>query len=293
MYTIHQAAERTGISESLLRAWERRYGVVAPARSAGGYRLYDDAAIARLRAMRQLVEAGWSAAQAAEAVASAPVGGDAGGTASPIFDPGGAEALVLAAMAYDAVGIEQALDEMFGRGSFEAVADDHLLPAVAALGSAWAAGRLDVAAEHLASEAVQRRLASLFDHAAVGGDEPGVIVGLPEGSRHEIGTLAFAVALRRRGSTVLYLGPDTPPASWAHVALDRGPRAIVIGVPTTADIGPAREAGGAVHAAPSDVLVAFGGPGARAAAEGVGIELPSRVTDAASEVTRLIRTRPA
>ena len=42
MYTIKQAAARTGVSVPTIRAWERRYGVVGPARTTAGYRLYDD-----------------------------------------------------------------------------------------------------------------------------------------------------------------------------------------------------------------------------------------------------------
>ena len=72
MYTIKEAALRTGVSVALLRAWERRYAIVEPTRTSAGYRLYDDAAIGRLRAMRALVNAGWSPRQAAENVASRP-----------------------------------------------------------------------------------------------------------------------------------------------------------------------------------------------------------------------------
>ena len=39
MYTIKQAAARSGVGVSLLRAWERRYGVVHPVRTPSGYRL--------------------------------------------------------------------------------------------------------------------------------------------------------------------------------------------------------------------------------------------------------------
>src|SRR4029078_6933175 len=56
MYTIKQAAQRTGIAIPTIRVWERRYGVVAPKRTPSGYRLYDDEAIARLNAMQRLVE---------------------------------------------------------------------------------------------------------------------------------------------------------------------------------------------------------------------------------------------
>src|SRR6185436_11498369 len=65
MYTIKEAATRAGLTPTVARAWERRYGVVEPARTTSGYRLYDDAAIERLRTMRLLVEDGWTASAAA------------------------------------------------------------------------------------------------------------------------------------------------------------------------------------------------------------------------------------
>src|SRR5688572_30486810 len=69
MFTIKQAAARSGLTLPTVRAWERRYGVVRRARTGSGYRLYDDAAIGRLIAMRHLVERhGFRPSQAAEQV---------------------------------------------------------------------------------------------------------------------------------------------------------------------------------------------------------------------------------
>ena len=68
MYTIKEAAARTGLTVAVLRAWERRYGVVAPTRTAGGYRVYDEAALGRLRSMRRLIDDGWSPSAAAAAI---------------------------------------------------------------------------------------------------------------------------------------------------------------------------------------------------------------------------------
>jgi DNA-binding transcriptional MerR regulator/methylmalonyl-CoA mutase cobalamin-binding subunit len=292
MYTIRQAAARSGVGESLLRAWERRYGVVKPDRTASGYRLYDDVAIGRLRAMRALVESGWAASQAAEAVMSGSAGLVAAPPDAATSAGEGAEApLITASMSYDTAGIETAIDEIIGRGSYESVVDDVLLPAVAALGDAWAAGRIDVAAEHLASAAVQRRLASLFDLAGRPGGTQPVVVGLPPGCRHEIGTLAFAVALRRHGVDVLYLGPDTPVASWVHVAVDRRAAAAVIGVPRRADAAPTHEVVAALHAARPELLIAIGGPASGRVGHDVVRTLPTRVTDAAEELVGLIRPR--
>lgn len=301
MYTIRQAAARTGIGESLLRAWQRRYAVVDPARTPSGYRLYDDEAIARLVAMRRLVEAGWSAAQAAASVRAAGAGaadaelGPATSDPAPAGRPrGSATDLVTAARGYDPVAIESALDDLFGRGSFEAVIDDLVLPAVAELGTAWADGALDIAGEHLASAAVHRRLAERFDHASVPFGAAGlvgpVLVGLPPGARHELGALAFGVALRRRGCEVLYLGPDVPAASWAAAADEIDARVAVIAVARPDDVEPAIAAAGAIAAAHPATRVALGGSGARlAAGAGIGIvRLPDRVVDAAAEVAGML-----
>src|SRR3954468_13323148 len=53
--TIHEAAETTGWSPRMLRYVER-VGLVEPARSRSGYRLYGPAELQRLRTLRDLLE---------------------------------------------------------------------------------------------------------------------------------------------------------------------------------------------------------------------------------------------
>ena len=69
MYTVSQAEALTGIPSTTLRAWERRYGIIAPRRTEGGYRLYDAAQIAMLREMAARVRGGMRPAQAAASLA--------------------------------------------------------------------------------------------------------------------------------------------------------------------------------------------------------------------------------
>lgn len=289
MYTIKQASLRTGIDVSLIRAWERRYGVVHPERSAGGYRLYDDDAIARLRAMRALIAQGWSAAQAAGAVLDGQPSADAAPAGSLDLAALGS-GLVEAAGRYDVAAVDRILDELFGRGSFEAVIDDLVLPAVRLLGEAWAEGRIDVAAEHLASGAVSRRLSALFSVGGTAGSGPQVLVGLPPDSRHELGALAFAVALRRLGVDVLYLGADVPVASWVDAASQSSATAAVIGIVTSGDIAAAAEVAGEIRAARPDLTVAVGGSSASGVtAPADVVQLPASVVEAA----RLMQARIA
>jgi MerR family transcriptional regulator, light-induced transcriptional regulator len=218
MYTIKQAARLSGVSEASLRAWERRYGVVVPLRNGSGYRVYSREDLAAVSTMRRLVNEGWSPAEAANAVrtgtlpAEADQGAaeEAGPTAPKPSEESTAATLrqlfLSAAARLDTAGIEESLDGAFALGSFEHVVDSWLFPALAALGEGWANAEIDVAGEHMASHAVHRRLSSAFEAAGSSSRGPAVVVGLPSGSQHDLGALAFATAIRRRGLDILYLG---------------------------------------------------------------------------------------
>jgi MerR family transcriptional regulator, light-induced transcriptional regulator len=290
MYTIKQAALRSGVNVPLLRAWERRYGIVAPTRTDSGYRLYDEAAIDRLRAMRALVDDGWSARQAAERVSAASpeeltsMSGDRAAPSEPseADAPATVAGFVDGASKLDPAAIERALDDMFARGSFERAVEDRLYPALEAVGEGWARGQVDVAGEHAASAAAARRLSMAFDAAAsaeVDGPRP-VLVGLPPGVRHEIGALAFATALRRAGVPVLYLGPDVPVASWVAAAERTDARAVVIGAVMNDDIAAADAVVAALRDARDDLLVAVGGRRAEIVGNGEVLRLPNGLREA-------------
>jgi DNA-binding transcriptional MerR regulator len=286
MYTIKEAAARAGLTPTVARAWERRYGVVEPARTTSGYRLYDEAAIERLQKMRLLIENGWTASAAARAVAdgTAPSVAVRGTGREPgaIVSGDPIEAFVSAAAALDGDRIEAALDELFGRGSFESIVDAWLMPAAAALGDAWAAGRVAIAGEHAASAALARRLAGAFEAAARADGRP-IVVGLPPGSRHELGALAFATALRRRGAAVLYLGADVPVASWLDVRSRLQPRLLVVAVVTEDDRASAVDVAAALRRDNDGTPVALGGRAAAGAASEVAgsTVLPDSIVAAA------------
>ena len=272
MYTISEAADRAGVTVDVLRAWERRYRIVEPRRTSGGYRLYDEAAIGRVRAMRHLVDDGWTPSAAAESlrdVADADLPDTAPGqrkssTAAPEADDL-TDRFVRAAAEMDPAAIRAVLDEMGARASFEPMVDRYLFPALRALGDAWQAGTVSVAAEHAASAAVERWIGAAYDAAGTNRTQTQpILVGLPPGARHELAAIAFATAARRAGLSVQYIGADLPAADWIRAARATNARAVVIGVPTAADAPAARAVVTSVRRAVPDVLVALGGDGARA-----------------------------
>ena len=285
MYTIKQAARLTGVSEASLRAWERRYGVVVPVRNESGYRLFDEAALTAISTMRRLVDDGWSASAAAAAVRSGDIpsapdepASHEVATEADRSGPAAYQQRFLASAArMDTAGTEESLDAAFSLGSFEHVVDTWLFPTLQALGEGWARGEIDVAGEHAASHAVHRRLSAAFDAAGSRSRGPAVVVGLPAGSQHELGALAFATAIRRRGLDVLYLGANVPVSSWETAARSHAAAAAVLAVVTHED----REAAVTVarRLINEDVvpLVCSGGaagaelaPGVRTLAPGIG-----------------------
>ncbi|WP_191279855.1 MerR family transcriptional regulator [Nocardioides flavus (ex Wang et al. 2016)] len=251
MYTVGRAAELTGVPTGTLRKWEQRYGVVAPHRSAGNYRLYDDEAVRRLSVMRSLVDAGWSAQEAAQRVVADVVAAEA--TLDRPEEPAAEdrfETIVACAQDFDVPRLERLLAEQFAVADVVSVVDDWLLPSMVHLGRAWQSGRISVAGEHFVTAAVHRRLSGAFqDLPPAPGGGPRVVVGLARGARHELGVLAFAMVLRSRGVAVTYLGGDLPVEAWVDVVRLVEPAAVVMAVPTVEDLPAAREA--------ADALVPF------------------------------------
>jgi DNA-binding transcriptional MerR regulator len=256
VYTVGRTAELTGVSSGTLRKWEQRYGVVVPQRSPGNYRLYDDEAVRRLSVMRSLVDAGWSAKEAAKHVVH-------DGTAAESVIPRPAvpatdtaiEDLVECAVDFDVPRIERVLFEAFVDRDVAETIDHWLLPSMVRLGEAWQLGLVTVAGEHFVSAAVHRRLAQRFQSGPApppGG--PRVVVGLPRGARHELGVLAFALVLRSRGVAVTYLGADLPLEAWVGTVRLLEPAAAVLSAPMVEDLPAVREAAEALEPMTSVLL---------------------------------------
>lgn len=266
MYSIKEAAARSGVTVPTLRAWERRYGVVSPVRTPSGYRLYDEEAIKRLRLMRRLLDDGWRAREAAAEVVSgraqeltlqSPPPPDEVVSPERLVDE-----LVAAVSPFDSATIDAVLDETFARARYEAAMEEVVFPALREIGRRWETGAISVAAEHAASHHVLRRLAMLFEAAARPQASHDVVLGLPPHARHDLGALAFGVAVRRLGIGVLYLGADVPIDSWLAALRETGARAAVIAVPTGADAVSAAEVVAAGRAAMREVAWFTGGFGA-------------------------------
>ena len=208
------------MSRELLRAWEKRYGLLQPTRSSGGLRLYGDEDAARVARMRRALDDGLSAAEAAQLAL-----GHAG--SSDGLAAGAVSRLRSAIEEFDDAGVHAALDESFAAFGIEAVLRDVLLPLLRELGEDWEAGTIDVAQEHFGSNLVRSRLLALA-RLWGRGTGPLAILACAPGERHDIGLIAFGLVLRTYGWRIVLLGADTPVDTLARAVAATEPTLAVV-----------------------------------------------------------------
>ncbi|HET7232205.1 MAG TPA: MerR family transcriptional regulator [Longimicrobium sp.] len=280
-HPIRVVSERTGLSPDVLRAWEKRYGAVAPPRREGaGQRLYSDADVARLRLLRRVTAAGRSIGQVAalgdDDLARLAREDDAqrAAVASPALPPrdGNAAAAHLeralaAVRELDGGTVETVLRRALVVLGADAFIDDVAAPLLRRVGDAWEAGALGVAHEHLASAVLRRVLGIVSDAGATASTAHTIVVATPAGQVHELGAMLAAASATAAGWRVVYLGADLPAPEIAATAA--GTRAVAVAVSAVLPADPAAladELRALRRELPPGVELIAGGEGARAMA---------------------------
>lgn len=221
---------RVGVSPELLRAWEQRYGLLQPVRSAGGFRLYSTADEDRVRLMQRHLDAGVSAAQAAR-LALAEAVPDRGSEAQPGELTRLSTELAAALDRLHEPGAHAAFDQLLATFTLQTVLRDVVLPYLHELGARWERGEAGVAQEHFASNLLRGRLLGLARSWGEGAGPRAVLACAP-GELHDLPLIIFGLVLAGRGWLITYLGPDTPITTIQEALTDLEPRLVVISAMT-------------------------------------------------------------
>jgi MerR family transcriptional regulator, light-induced transcriptional regulator len=241
---IGELARRLGVSQDVLRAWERRYGLLEPVRSSGGFRLYTAADEQRVRRMQSHLARGLAAAEAARAalaeegdrtVVAPPEPVPVERTSETAPDPAQADRgltrlaadLRHALDTFDEPAAEAVLDRLFADFSVETALRELVLPYLHELGARWATNEVGVATEHFASNVLRARLAGLargWGH----GRGPCAVLACPPGEQHDLPLIAFGIVLHRNGWRIVYLGADTPLADLGRTVEETRPEIVVL-----------------------------------------------------------------
>ncbi|UCD24700.1 MAG: MerR family transcriptional regulator [Gemmatimonadota bacterium] len=275
-HPIQVVSRRSGLSPDVLRAWEKRYDAITPARSSGGRRLYSDADVERLRLIQEAMAGGRRIGQLAnldiseltelvqedrrEAV-SRPEGGSK--------QPAHGNPDVYLAECLDAV---RALDDNWLKSSFgravialrpDVFMDEVATPLMHRIGTMWSDGQLTPGHEHLASTVIRQTVAEVTNALQPQNGAPRVVVATPAHQRHEIAAMLVAAASAFEGWHVTYLGSDLPAYDIARAAEQTSASAIALSITHPAgDPVIGQELKALRHSAPKTIPILIGGQAA-------------------------------
>ena len=193
-WRIGQLSGRVGVSPELLRAWEQRYGLIRPARSSGGFRLYSAADEVRVRRVLALKETGLATAEAVDVALAEDIASPAAGIperpVSPTPDAGDEmrRRLTSALESFDEAATQATVDRAFAAVGVDAAVQAVVLPALRDIGESWERGVWTP--RELCN---QRSAGPAHDSRAWRGEGRGVgRPGVRSGELHVMGLLAWA-----------------------------------------------------------------------------------------------------
>jgi DNA-binding transcriptional MerR regulator/methylmalonyl-CoA mutase cobalamin-binding subunit len=232
MYSIKAVSQATGLSVETLRAWERRYGIVAPQRDDLGRRVYRAEDVLRLRRLREATERGHPIGRLAQ-LGDQQLGDLLEGSGSaPLQASCNAfvERILEAAQRFRATDCEQSLTLAIAMLPPQQLTRDVLQPLLHEVGERWHRGELTIAQERMVSSFVRKHVALVLDTYDRCAHRPAIVFATLPGERHELGLLMSAMICASLGFKVHYLGPDLPSQEIAHFAREVGAIVVALSV---------------------------------------------------------------
>jgi MerR family transcriptional regulator, light-induced transcriptional regulator len=210
------------LSHSTLRFFERE-GLVIPARTPGGHRLYSAADIERIHDIKRWQQDRLSLNEIHERLQHRDRFEQLGDLSARFLNQaldGQGSAAVSGLLEADTLGV-----------SLARLLNDVLRPALVAVGDGWAEGSISVAQEKEVSELARTILAELTQrHVVVREDGPVVLAACLEGERHELGIRMVLALLAAQGWNIHFLGADVAPRFIGEAIRLRQPDDVLLSV---------------------------------------------------------------
>ena len=271
-FNLKVVLKETGIAADTLRAWERRYGLPTPQRTAGGHRLYSQRDIEIVKWLIERQSEGFSISRAVDMyndllssgtdpLANPPVGvaevtPSANAVHSHDLDTLRQEWLK-ACMAYNEAAADQLFQQAFAIYPVETVITELLQRGLHEMGEMWYRNEASVQQEHFASGLAMRRLEALIAASPSPTRKETLLVACPPGEWHTFSLVMLNLILRRHGWNVVYLGANVPLARLEETVQAVKPTLIVMAAQQLVTVGTLRNV--AELMASKGYRVVFGG----------------------------------
>ncbi len=287
-YPLRVVVEATGLSEHVLRAWERRHSIVQPQRTPGGSRRYRAREIDRLRLAKSAVEVGHrigDLAQLSDQELRAFV-------QRPMSAPVGAVERVVGALGrFDGNEAEREIGVQLSALGGVSFCRSFVGPLLERIGEEWASQRLCVASEHIGSALVRSALGGILRANRSGTSGPTVLFTTLAPETHELGALMAAIVAGAAGITPHFLGSDLPVGEIVGAASGAAARAVAVSVVSNGDSATARNVRALRRRLPRSTHLWVGGRGAPSLVLPRGAEVVSTLEDLESRSRLLLLQR--
>jgi DNA-binding transcriptional MerR regulator len=230
---IRTVTRLTGVNAVTLRAWERRYGVIRPLRTAKGHRLYTHEHVELIRRVLTLVDRGIPISRVREALESSALGTTGVGARGPWRSH--IERMSAAIARFDEQELDRLYDEALTVHPIEQVTRQLLLPLLVHLGERWKDLAGGIAEEHFFAMYLRTKLGARLQHRMRHAEGPRLLAACAPGEQHEIGLLVFALKAHAAGLQTVLLGADMP---FEEIAVAQR-RALCDGVVISSSMDPA------------------------------------------------------
>ena len=195
----------TGVNPITLRTWERRYGLISPARTDSGHRLYRDEDVALVQRVMRLLNKGVPIGRVLDALSDP----NRENFTAPCWESF-KEQMFKAIVEYDERSLENTYQEALSLYPQRQVTDHVLIPTLETLGTRWLSSPAGIAEEHFFAVYMRNKLGARFHHRSMNVQGPRLIAACLPSEQHEIGLLLFSLTAHDRGYRLILLGADMP-----------------------------------------------------------------------------------
>ena len=232
-YPISAVAAVTGINPITLRAWERRYGLINPERTAKGHRLYTQQNIDQIHQIQIQLERGIPISQVRLSDDMAIRTSD--NENSKDYWQAYIDKMIDGIENFNESLLESTYNHLISLYPIDIVTSRLLIPLLKLLGERWDKKDSGIAEEHFFSTYMRNKLGARFHHRKKYETGPSLLLSCSTGETHEFGLLLFALAAHDHGYRIVLLGPDLPVSQLPIVAAKTRVNAIVVSSSNLAD----------------------------------------------------------
>jgi DNA-binding transcriptional MerR regulator len=211
-YSIKELENLSGIKAHTIRIWEKRYGIIKPARTDTNIRYYCDSDLKRLLNIAILNRHGMRISEISK-LSDQEMSEKVMGASSDFSNAeSNIENMIIAMVELDEYKFDKILSRFIMHEGFENAVVKVIFPFFEKIGLLWQTGSINPAHEHFVSNLFRQKLMVAIDNIVVPDSKENkkFILFLPEGEYHELALLFYNYLIKKSGKSVYYLGSSVP-----------------------------------------------------------------------------------